>query len=202
MKKLPFGTHLRLVDHAANNAAYQAVDLAANERIIEFVLRVDTSVESCNQLATELLCNKSLFEIADNQLMPIGTADKTQWLKAIAKVWFKQTPTILFINDVALKIPVLVQPKLGRINIRLQTADMIAPDTFAVACNSLRITAAEQSVLQLLLRGSTPKAIAKLTNRTEATVRSHVKSLLSKTGSTCMQEVITLFLRMPALAKF
>jgi DNA-binding CsgD family transcriptional regulator len=200
MTKLPLGTHLRLVDQAANNVAYEAVDLAASEHYIEFVLRSDNSMESCNQLATKLLLNKSLFEVIDNQLMPIVTAEKTQWLKATANVWLRKTPTILFINGIGIKIPVLVQPKLGRINIRLQTADMIAPDTFAVACNSLRITAAEQTVLQMLLRGSAPKAIAKLTNRTEATVRSHVKSLLSKTGSTCMQEVIILFLRMPSLA--
>jgi DNA-binding CsgD family transcriptional regulator len=199
MTKLPLGTYPRLIDQAANNSAYQAVDLATNERYSEFELKIDNSLESCNELASELLLNKSLFEVKDNQLMPIVAAEKTQWLKAIANVWLKQTPTVLFINGIGTKIPVLVQPKLGRINIRLQTADMIAPDTFAVACNSLRITAAEQTVLQMLLRGSPPKAIVKLTNRTESTVRSHIKSLFSKTGSTCMQELIILFLRMPSL---
>ncbi len=201
MTKLPLGTHLRLVDQAANNSAYQTVDLTACERYSEFELKIDNSIENCNKLATELLLNKSLFEVIDNRLMPIVTAEKTPWLKATANVWLRQTPTILCINGIGIKIPVLVQPKLGRMNIRLQTADMIAADTFAVACNSLRITAAEQTILQLLLRGSPPKAIVKLTNRTESTVRSHIKSLLSKTGSTCMQEVIILFLRMPTLVK-
>jgi DNA-binding CsgD family transcriptional regulator len=64
---------------------------------------------------------------------------------------------------------------------------------FAQACH---ISAAELRVLELLLQGMAPKAIAEHLNLGVRTVRSQLSSLYAKTGTRGQRELVALTLRL------
>jgi DNA-binding CsgD family transcriptional regulator len=198
----PLKHHLRLVELPASNVGAGPGKLAANERYAEFDLRQNAELVHYNWMASEVLHAESLFTIKDNQLTPVGIGDEVRWFKAVGDAYLRRQPTMLLLSGIHHKVPVLLQPhEANHIKVRLLTADMVAEPSFTLACECLKITVTEKAVLQLLLRGIQPKAVAKLTLRTESTVRSHIKGLLSKTGSNSLQEMITLFMRIPELGQ-
>ncbi len=202
IEPVPIKTFLRLVEPPVSKVGRSEKGLAANERYAEFDLRQNAELDSYNWMASEVLQAESLFVIRENQLKPIADSDQARWLKAISDASIRREPTMLLLNGLHQKVPVLLQPfEANHFKVRLLAADMIAEPTLTLACVSLGITAAEKVVLQHLLRGVQPKAIATVTNRTESTVRSHIKGLLSKSSCSCLQELITLFMRMPEIGR-
>lgn len=81
------------------------------------------------------------------------------------------------------------------------TADFIDwPDHFsALLAETYAFTASEIEVLRVLLRGRSPNAIAEETGRSIATVRSHIRSLLEKTLTNSLLELVRLCLGLMAI---
>jgi DNA-binding CsgD family transcriptional regulator len=62
-----------------------------------------------------------------------------------------------------------------------------------------RLTAAEQAVLERLCHGDAPALLAERLSVAESTVRSHIKSILAKTGTPSIRELLIVLTKLPPM---
>jgi DNA-binding CsgD family transcriptional regulator len=89
----------------------------------------------------------------------------------------------------------------GSLGILLTTEKYLVctPNTIACYANLCGLTAAESNVLAALASGATPTEAADRLNNSIATVRSHIKSILTKTESECLRSLIVKLAKLPPM---
>jgi DNA-binding CsgD family transcriptional regulator len=170
------------------------------ERYAQLELTRLGQIIATNQLADQLLLERTLLIRINETVSPASEQERSAWFETIASCAYRIHNGVLLLQGEEEKIPVLV---LGRDNHRVEVLitvnESVSAAMLDLACASFKITQSERLVLRMILRGTQPKAIAKIINRTESTVRSHIKGLLAKCDCGSIQELITLFLRLPEL---
>lgn len=101
------------------------------------------------------------------------------------------------VHSAVLKFPIVAGSDLVGV-----TADFVDwPEALSdLLHESYRLTAAEIEVLQALIRGQSASAVAHVTGRSLATVRTHIHALISKTGTRNQLELIRLSLGLMSIA--
>jgi DNA-binding NarL/FixJ family response regulator len=184
--------HLRIVENKWDSAATRDAQFEVDEL---------ARIQRFNWRGSELLISASLFENQSQSLLPIEPSSHSYWMKSLKQCQLDKRPKLVLLQSKDAKTPVMLESSSqSTVTVRVVVESIVTTEVFDILCTSLRITQAEQLVLHHLTRGLQPKLIAKLTNRTESTVRSHIKMLLSKSQCTSMQELITVFLRMPDIS--
>lgn len=164
------------------------------------VLDENGTTRSCNLLAEELIAEQSVLKMQNGRLVPFLTADLHIWLRALNKTIEQRKPSVLILHAEHHHVAVGLIPHPAGVEVRIQRSDTIEDETLRIFSQSIGITLAERDVLRLVSSGMKPAVIAKVRCRSEATVRSHIKSLLHKTGCTSIQELVSLVSALPSLA--
>jgi DNA-binding CsgD family transcriptional regulator len=183
-------------------ATYQN-DLAdAQPDATDAVLWIDVhgQVVQTNRQAELALASEVIFSRVANRLVPLDATDHKDWQRSLAQATVSNRPSMALLSGEFGRICVALIPGTDRrLEIRFRTADLLERTQLQVFARSLNITACEQEIMRLILAGLKPKAIAGVKFRSEATVRSHVKSVLLKTGCNSVQELVILLAGLPSL---
>ncbi len=164
------------------------------------VLIVDNEgrVRRKNFLASELIADGHLFRVQQGVLLPLSDGDLSYWSRQIGELLRTRRPRIAIVGG--LYCPVAVGLRLrdqGLIEVHVETGLKLREEVLQLFCDSTGITNSERDVLRWVLIGLKPKAIAKIRSRSEATVRSHVKNALAKSGCSSVPELISMVSRLP-----
>ena len=164
------------------------------------VLDENGNTRSYNSLGGEVIADQTVLKLQNDRLVPFLASDLHSWLRSLNKTIDQRKPSILILHAEHHHVAVGLIPHPAGVEIRIQRNDMIEDETLRIFSQSVGITMAERDVLRLVNSGMKPVTIAKVRCRSEATVRSHIKSLLHKTGCTSIQELVSLVSALPSLA--
>ena len=164
------------------------------------VLDENGNTRSYNALGGEMIAEQTVLKSQNGRLVPFLASDLHLWLRSLNKTIDQRKPCFLILHAEHHHVAVGLVPHPSGVEIRVQRNDTIEDETLRIFSQSVGITLAEQDVLRLVNSGMKPTVIAKVRCRSEATVRSHIKSLLHKTGCTSIQELVSLVSALPALA--
>jgi DNA-binding CsgD family transcriptional regulator len=166
-----------------------------------FILDGIDRVRRKNYLAEELLDDRQLFRITNGHLVPFLDSELPYWERQLNAVRKSGKPRFAILaglhNRFAVGLSVRSQ---GDIEVHIETGLKIREEVLQVFCDSTGITGSEKEVLRWVLVGLKPKAIAHIRSRSEATVRSHVKNALAKSGCSSVPELIAMVTRLPDFA--
>jgi DNA-binding CsgD family transcriptional regulator len=166
-----------------------------------FILDGIDRVRRKNYLAEELLDDHQLFRVANGHLVPFLDSELPYWERQLNAVRKSGKPRFAILaglhNRFAVGLSVRSQ---GDIEVHIETGLKIREEVLQVFCDSTGITGSEKEVLRWVLVGLKPKAIAHIRSRSEATVRSHVKNALAKSGCSSVPELIAMVTRLPDFA--
>lgn len=166
-----------------------------------FILDGIDRVRRKNFLAEELLDDRQLFRLANGHLVPFLDSELPYWERQLNAVRKSGKPRFAILaglhNRFAVGLSVRSQ---GDIEVHIETGLKIREEVLQVFCDSTGITGSEKEVLRWVLVGLKPKAIAHIRSRSEATVRSHVKNALAKSGCSSVPELIAMVTRLPDFA--
>jgi DNA-binding CsgD family transcriptional regulator len=165
----------------------------------EFIVSRNGVLKGFNKHAEDLLQNGEILIISENyRLNPIQSANQILWKRCfdlIQKGIDKVSLALRNQNKVyACQISTRADCLLS-IHFETQVCfNAEALKSFSVVYS---LTPAEAEILGLLCSGLRPIGISKRLTRSDATVRSHIRSLLNKTELHSMQELMITLARMP-----
>jgi DNA-binding CsgD family transcriptional regulator len=166
-----------------------------------FILDGLDRVRRKNYLADELLEEKQLFGIANGRLVPFLESELPYWDRQINSVRKTGKPRFAILAGLHSRFAVGLSVRAqGDVEVHVETGLKIREEVLQVFCDSTGITGSEKEVLRWVLVGLKPKAIAHIRSRSEATVRSHVKNALAKSGCSSVPELIAMVTRLPDFA--
>ena len=187
------------------NADVQAklADTHAWERRLPYAsIELDASgnVRQFNPLANDMFGEQSPFKLQNGRLIPFLPDDLPIWLHRLNKILDDRQAGFVILNGSYSRVAVALLPSSQGVEVRVRRNDTAEDETLRLFAQSAEITLAERDVLRLIISGLKPAVIAKVRCRSEATVRSHIKSLLHKTGCTSIQELVSLVAGLPSMA--
>jgi DNA-binding CsgD family transcriptional regulator len=166
-----------------------------------FILDSVDRVRRKNYLAEELLAEQQLFSLAEGRLVPFLRSETPYWDRSLASVRRMGKARFVILAGLHNRFAVgLCLRSQGDIEVHIETGLKIREEVLQVFCDSTGITSCEKEVLRWVLVGLKPKAIAHIRSRSEATVRSHVKNALAKSGCSSVPELIAMVTRLPDFA--
>lgn len=181
----------------------QLVDSTSWERKQSYAsisLDANGNTRTYNALASDLLAEQTVMKVQNGRLVPFLAADLPLWIRCLNKILDDRQASILILQAEHHRVAVALVPNNQGVEVRIQRNDTVEDETLRIFAHSAGITAAERDVLRLVTSGLKPAIIAKVRCRSEATVRSHIKSLLYKTGCTSIQELVSLVAALPPMA--
>jgi DNA-binding CsgD family transcriptional regulator len=190
-----------LAYYEPDTSEFYATEPLPNVAHAIFVLDGIDRVRRKNYLAEELLDDHQLFRVANGHLVPFLDSEFPYWERQLNAVRKSGKPRFAILaglhNRFAVGLNVRSQ---GDIEVHIETGVKIREEVLQVFCDSTGITGSEKEVLRWVLVGLKPKAIAHIRSRSEATVRSHVKNALAKSGCSSVPELIAMVTRLPDFA--
>lgn len=199
---------LRALPTAESGAAHEGGVLARQPGFLvgpieigHAVFLVDGSgiVRRRNFLAEEVLREEQIFFVRAGLLVPFDESDLPKFRRVLGEVARHHMSRIVVLQGKFTHLAVGISHRNGSdLAVHVQTGLSISEEALHVYSDSVGITSSEREVLRLVLQGLRPAAIAQAKSRTEATVRSHIKNCLAKSGCSSVQELIALVSRLPA----
>lgn len=163
-------------------------------------LRDGAVIVEANPAAREGPAMRSGFEAVGGRLLPREASARSAWLFAIRAVLQEREPRLHWIRAGREAIAVaLVPADRETLFVRFEReliAEWRAIRSFAA---SFGFTGAEERVVLALCTGLSPKAIALRDGISEATVRSHIKGVLEKSGVGGIRQLLMRLARLPSL---
>lgn len=96
----------------------------------------------------------------------------------------------LAVNGDRRHVALIGEPTEGTVRVRFERDVLCDEETLEAFAGCYGLTGAEEQVLLLLVQGQPPKRIAGLRTRSEATIRSQIRSVLSKTDSPSIRDLL------------
>lgn len=161
------------------------------------VLDVQGRVLHANTLARAELARQQVLGLVDSELRALTPNDGKTLAQALAKAVAGQASLIhLFGVDTGLSVAVFLLPPSAtqtkdRIALFFSRADLCEARMHALYARSCGLTETEELVLKILSRGLSTPEIAAQMKVAVSTVRSHVRSLCAKTGSSGVRELVS-----------
>ncbi len=163
-----------------------------------FVLDGSDQIRSKNYLAQEVIDEQQLFRLDNGFLEPILESELPYWARQLAELRKTRRPRIAILAGLYSRVAVGLSLRAqGDVEVHVESGLKIQEQLLQIFCDSAGITTSEKEVLRWVLAGLKPKAIAQIRSRSEATVRSHVKNALAKSGCSSVPELISMVTRMP-----
>ncbi len=168
----------------------------------QFEVDLESNLIQMNWQGSLLLETNSVFGLQGVVLLPKLLTEQDPWRLSINQCCLQKQPKMMLLGSFEGRVPVLIQPSdQHSVLIKAAVGDGISQEMMNLVCSSLGVTVTEKEVLRQLLRGIQPKVIAQSQNRTEATIRSHIKCVLAKFQCRSIQELIAVFMRLPTQLK-
>jgi DNA-binding CsgD family transcriptional regulator len=153
-----------------------------------------------NPLASEALEHSQAFRIEDQLLKPFRPAQDTYWFDQISQVRRSGKPSMALLSASSGRVAIGLNPRSqGHLAVFFEVNLQVSDELLELFARSANLTPTEIDVVRLMLMGMRPKAIAQARSRSEATVRSHIKNLLSKSGCVSVQELLVMLTRLPKI---
>jgi DNA-binding CsgD family transcriptional regulator len=182
-------------------SAFSAAEAVPNVGHAIFILDGSDRIRRKNYLAEELLVDQQLFRTDAGRLIPLFESELPYWDRQVNSVRRNGKPRFAILAGLHNRFAVgLSLRSQGDIEVHVETGLKIREEVLQVFCDSTGITGSEKEVLRWVLVGLKPKAIAHIRSRSEATVRSHVKNALAKSGCSSVPELIAMVTRLPDFA--
>jgi DNA-binding CsgD family transcriptional regulator len=163
-----------------------------------FIIDDSDRIRRKNYLAQELLEDRQLFRVDVDRLTPFLVSELPNWNRQVQVVRKTGKPSFVILAGLHSRFAVGLRLRAqGDLEVHIETGLKIREEALQVFCDSTGITGSEKEVLRWVLVGLKPKAIAQIRSRSEATVRSHVKNALAKSGCSSVPELIAMVTRLP-----
>ncbi|MEZ5653259.1 MAG: hypothetical protein R3E87_22220 [Burkholderiaceae bacterium] len=179
------------VDAVGNRSARvpAGADAVVDARANLVSIRADTAIRSP---LDEILI------VTNGRLMPRDSTTWRQWLELVGQAAMGTSPALFCARPGNDSLHVLLTAGAGtdHVTIAIDRHTLCCSETLAAFANCHALTDAERRVATHLLNGAPPKRIALSLVRSEATIRTQIRSILCKTGS---QSIRDLLLRLASL---
>lgn len=153
-----------------------------------------------NHLANDALEFTQAFRIEDQLLKPFLATQDNYWFGQINQVRRNGQPGMALLSAGTGRVAVGLNPRSqGQLAVIFEVNLQVSEELLQLFARSVNLTPTEADVVRLMLMGLRPKAIAQARSRSEATVRSHIKNLLSKSGCVSAQELLVVLTRLPKI---
>jgi DNA-binding CsgD family transcriptional regulator len=162
--------------------------LAQNDRLIRF-----------NHAAKTLLYQDTVFQLRDgNRLAPISPNDEFMWRKTMAKTNHSAFMHAILLEGREKTYACTISVGEESIKkVRIESADRSFQQGVQAFATAYGLTSAEAAVLAKLSIGHRPKGIAIHFQRSETTIRTHIRKILNKANIHSIHELICGISRLP-----
>ena len=140
--------------------------------------------------------------VEDDCLLPASTALRPAWLGAMAEVLDSGQAQFFALTEHPKleSVGIVPQPDGDSLAIRLPQARMCSPDSVRSYAKLIALTPRETCVLDLLIQGYTPAGVAAELSTRESTVRTQIKSVLSKSSHNSMRGLLVTLACLPSMS--
>jgi len=166
-------------------------------------IRVDVrgTVHGGNHAGLRVLDAGTPLLLRDARLQPADATLADGWSRALLTAMQRRAAVIFVTTNGSVGEPVAIVPdgdgEFATVRFqRLMTCD---PPALAAYSNAVGLTDAETRVLELLAQGLSPREIAARDGKAESTVRSQVRSVLSKSGHAGIRPLLLQLARLPRI---
>jgi len=132
------------------------------------------------------------LKILDETVVPHDVEHRSAWSQALSDITEIENSNLVVVRSPPTLQCVLFSHLYGTDNILVQAPARRAcsSDTIHEVSKLLGITERERQILELIANGHEPKSISKILGTSLYTVRTQVKSLFAKTGTSGMRDII------------
>ena len=169
-----------------------------------FLLDAQGSLLFQNQRARDLLSANDGLVLTENRLLPSLRLDQLVWAKGLHDALAGQQP-MLQLHDCPqttfVLMPISEAPGVGVRMVMVAASKSQQSDSQSVAGfgRLFGLTRTETQILHLLVNGATAHDISTQRGVAIATVRTHIKNLLTKTGHTGLRQLQAALAQLPAV---
>lgn len=140
--------------------------------------------------------------IEDDCLLPAALESRPAWLGALAKVRDTGEGQFFALTQYPKleSVGIVPQPDGNLLAVRLPRTRMCSPDCVRSYAKLIALTPRETCVLDLLIQGYTPATVAAELSTRESTVRTQIKSVLSKSSHNSMRGLLVTLACLPSMS--
>jgi len=140
--------------------------------------------------------------IEDGCLLPVSTELRPVWLAALAQVRDSGEGQFFALTQHPKleSVGIVPQPDGNLLSVRLPRTRMCSPDCVRSYAKLISLTPRETCVLDLLIQGYKPATVATELSTRESTVRTQIKSVLSKSSHNSMRGLLVTLACLPSMS--